>query len=394
MSLPNIMYPAGLSTVVQLSQELLNTSTIIDVTDASAFPPAPNLATISTDNGYEVILYLELDIANNRITNCQRGISGTIAKQWAQGTFIYHSWTGFNANNIINNINYLDNKLQDSINRIYNGMDLTVRFSNEINSTPYNGDVWAWIQARIQAANFVGIYVGDYIPFIVDSNNMNAEIAGIDTYYNYGNPAVGHHIDFISRDLWPTEHVFNKANYNNGTSVSPSPWLASDLYAYLNSLSMNVPNSATANPALVAVDYTTTGVYDKLPNSMKAVIKEKHVRMPLRYTSGSLLTNDNSETWGDIGKLWIPSEVEVYGMIQWGSRVPQASMGFVQYPIFANNMKRIKGQNNGGSSASWWLSSSSGDGSAHITRVGNDGAAIHSVAPSSGMRVPVCFRIL
>ncbi|MDL2318060.1 hypothetical protein LJC74_03065 [Eubacteriales bacterium OttesenSCG-928-A19] len=145
--------------------------------------------------------------------------------------------------------------MEQLANRIYPGVDLTIKFAEEI--TEHGGDPWAWIKARITAVDYSGINIGDYIPFVANTNQIKAEVAGIDTYYNYGDAAVPHHIDFISRDCWPDAHYYNRVNYNNGTSVSPSPWLASDIYAWLNSLSRSVPNAATANPALVTANYTT-----------------------------------------------------------------------------------------------------------------------------------------
>lgn len=274
-------------------------------------------------------------------------------------------------------------------NRIYPGVDLSEVFAEEI--AGYS-DVWAWIKARIQAVDYSGIHVGDYIPFTAGGNAIKAEIAGIDTYYNYGDTAVGHHIDFISRDCWPEAHVFNKVNYNNGTSVSPSPWLASDLYAWLNSLQMQVPNSATANPTLVAVDYRTTGVYDKLPAELKAVIAPKRSLIPSRYTAGSPVNDENGRGWGNIGNLWLPSEIEIFGMMQWGSMNGYATGGFVQYPIFASNSKWIKGAGDGGSRASWWLSTPAGNSFNACTAVSE---SIPNFVPTSttNIRVPICFRV-
>jgi len=283
--------------------------------------------------------------------------------------------------------------LADIYNRIYAGVDLAIKFAAEIAAVPYSGDVWAWIKARIQAANFTGIYIGDYIPFTAGGNTIKAEVAGIDTYYNYGDTAVGHHIDFISRDCWPDTHVFNKANYNNGTTVSPYPWLASDLYAWLNSLAMDVPNATTATPALVSVDYSTTGVYDKLPTALKAVIVTKRLLLPSRYTAGSLLTDENNWSWANAGKIWIPSEVEVYGMEHWGSKNGFSGGGFQQYPIFATNMKRVKGAGEGGVRSHWWSLSADSGNSTHCANVSYSGGANHLSASSTNIYVPVCFRI-
>lgn len=98
----------------------------------------------------------------------------------------------------------------------YPGMDLSLKFAEEIKGYT---SVWKWIQARIKAGNFYGIHVGDYIPFnCTDSakTRIVAVVAGIDTYYKYGDQQVGHHIDFISKDLWPTYIQYNLANFNNG----------------------------------------------------------------------------------------------------------------------------------------------------------------------------------
>lgn len=291
-------------------------------------------------------------------------------------------------------VNNLQQTLGAIHNRIYEGVDLTAKFAAEIAAAPYSGDPWAWIKARIQAADWQGILVGDYIPFKSSNNyNIKAEIAGIDTYYRYGDTEIGHHIDFISRDCWPETHVFNKVNYNNGTSWSGYPWLASDLYAWMNSLSMQVPNAATANPALVAVDYTATGVYDKFPAALKAVITPKRVLLSQRYTAGSLLTSDNNWGWRDAGNLWIPSEIEVYGCEHWGSKNGYSSGGFQQYPIFANNMKRIKGAGDGGGRAPWWLSSPDGGSSSAFAHVSGGGDGGSATASNTGVRVPVDFRI-
>ena len=278
-------------------------------------------------------------------------------------------------------------------NRVYPGIDLTVEYAAEIAVEPYNGDVWAWIKARIQAANYTGLHIGDYIPFVAGGNVIKAEIGGIDTYYNYGDTAVPHHIDFISRDCWPDAHVFNKVNYNNGTSVSPHPWLASDLYAWLNGLAMQVPNSTTADPTMVDVDYSATGVYNKLPAELKTVIVQKRAILPSRYTAGSLLIDDNSWAWADMGKLWVPSEIEVYGCEHWGSKNGYSSGGFQQYPIFATNMKRVKGAGDGGARATWWLLSAHGGHSTYFASVYGRGYGRYYTASNATIRAPLCFRI-
>ena len=275
-------------------------------------------------------------------------------------------------------------------NRIYTGEDLMVKFSAEI--AGYS-EPWAWVKARIGVANFTGINIGDYIPFTAGGNLVKAEVAGIDTYYNYGDAAAGHHVDFISRDCWPELKVFNRVNYNNGTSVSPSPWLASELHAWLNSVQKQVPNAETANPALVTVDYRTTGVLARFPAALQNAIVSKRMLLPSRYTAGSLLTADNAWTWEDAGKLWIPSEIEVHGVEHWGSKNGFSGGSYQQYPIFAQTMKRVKGAGDGGERAYWWLSTAIGGGSVGFSAIFSNGNAANPLASNANVRVPICFRI-
>ena len=284
------------------------------------------------------------------------------------------------------------------------GTDMSAQFAAEINAAPFSGNVWAWIQARIHAGNFDGINVGDFIQFTAGGNVIKAEIAGINTYKNYGDTPVPNHIDFISRDCWPVLKPMNPFNYNNGTTEDSSPWKASDLYFWLNSLQGNVVGSAAADGLpLNPVDYRNNGVWDKLPVILQNVIVQKRLLLPRRYTAGSLLTDDNLWDWKDAGLLWIPSEVEVYGMGVWGSTVltptttqpnGYATGGFQQYPIFANNMRRVKNSADGsGSRSGWWLLSACGGDSTAFCYVHTTGRANTAFATGTGVRAPLCFRI-
>ena len=279
----------------------------------------------------------------------------------------------------------------------YDGKDLTVAFATEIAASPYNGDVWAWLKGRLTAKNLTGIFVKDYISFTCKDNSNNdvtikSVIAGINHDLGYNDTEItAWHIDFISEDVWPENHVWNKANYNNGIAAEPAPWCASDLKAFLNSASGNVPNAATADPATVAVNYSSTGVYDKLPAALKAVIVERRTLEPTRYSAGNLLTDDASWAWKDIGKLWIPNETEVYAQIAWGTRNGYSIGTTHQYPIFTDGKMRIKRKS--GSRAHWWLRSAFSGNSTYAAYVNNAGHAALLNASLAGIAVPVCFRI-
>ena len=276
------------------------------------------------------------------------------------------------------------------MDQTYVGQDLTVKFADEIKGY---SDEWAWAKARKNTGNYAGMHVGDYIP-ITCSNGyvLEAQIAGINTYTGYGDQMVGNHIDFICKELWNDAHVMNKVDYNNGNANSPSPFLASDLNYWLNSKSGNVPNSTRDAAVTTEVDYTTDGVLYYLPDKLKNQIITKRIMLPGRYKAGQVLTNDNLWAWQSTDKLWIPSEVEVYGAPFWGDSGYGAG-GFVQYPLFANNMNRVKRSCSSKERGDWWLLSAYAGNSWGFARVVGFGNAYNTTATATWCAVPVCFRI-
>lgn len=276
------------------------------------------------------------------------------------------------------------------MDQTYVGQDLTVKFADEIKGY---SDEWAWAKARRNAGNYAGMHVGDYIP-ITCSNGyvLKAQIAGINTYTGYGDQQVGNHIDFISKELWNDLHVMNKVDYNNGNANNPSPFLASDLNYWLNSMSGTVPNSTSDSSVTTEVDYTAGGVLYYLPDKLKNQIVSKGIQLPGRYTEGQVLKNDNSWDWQSTGKLWIPSEVEVYGAPCWGNSGYGAA-GFVQYPLFVCNMNRAKLRCASKDRYTWWLLSTYAGGSMNFVRVSSYGYVGNIPATATYVAVPVCFRI-
>lgn len=282
------------------------------------------------------------------------------------------------------------NDVFDDMGQTYVGQDITVKFADEIKGY---SDEWAWMKARKNNGDYKGLHVGDYIP-ITCSNGyvLKAQIAGINTYTGYGDQLVGNHIDFICKELWNDHHVMNKVNYNNGNANSPSPFLASDLNYWLNSMSGTVPNNTSDSSVTTEVDYTTDGVLYYLPDKLKNQIVPKRIMLPSRYTEGSVLTADNSWDWQSTGKLWIPSEVEVYGAPCWGNSGFGMS-GFVQYPLFACNMNRAKLRCESKDCYNWWLLSARSINSTSFASVGAIGHAKYNSAAADIVAAPVCFRI-
>lgn len=337
--------------------------------------------------------------------------------------------------------------------RLYEGTNLAEKFKDEIANY---SDIWWWIKARIKAGNFAGIHVNDFIRWQTTDNKwIESRVAGINTYRRYGDREVPNHIDFISKDLWPTPHVMNPVNYNNGiiptenlsgdgtktafvltnemaavASVtiggtattaytydadthtitftaapvagtnnivvtgtgSECPWLASDLYLYANSLKGHVAGGTSKTSPVKLVDYTKDGIWSKLPEALKSVIVTKRALIPKRYSTSGVLSNNNDWGWQDMGKLWIPSEVEVYGYGVWANNALDKG-NFVQYPIFNCNMRRVKGLGDGCGRRTWWLISAYAGTTSNFCNVDASGYAVYYIASNARVGLPVCFRI-
>jgi len=294
----------------------------------------------------------------------------------------------------------------NAIDRLYDGVDLSTKFATEIASY---ASVWAWIKARIQAANYNGIHVGDYIPYTLSAGtaggvavaqqSMKAQIAGIDTYYGFGDTPVAHHIDFVSKDVINTAIQWQPNDNNNATSVTASPWLSSKVYAWLN----GVNNYTTSSYGSVAhgLSASGAGILQLLPSALQSAIVTKRQLLENRYSSSGLLTYDNNWAWGDMGNLWLPHEVEVYGCQIWSAgnysngTYAHGSMGGVHYPLFAcqgGYHGRVK-TNSSGSRATWWLSAVGGGTSTGACLVDSGGVASIAACSDSTVYAPVCFRI-
>ena len=208
------------------------------------------------------------------------------------------------------------------LDELYTGVDLTVKHAEEIQNE-HNGDAWAWIHSRIQAVNFEGIHVGDYIPvtlsggtiggvFNVASNQQHKmQVAGIDTYYNSGDTPIPHHIDFISLETLETCSMWNEGNTNNGTSAEKNPWKSSRIYAILNGV--NNYSTAAQGSLKHGLNCGSGGVYQMLPQAARNVIIQKRSWIEEQYDGSKQVNYPTGNKWDDVGFLWVPHEVEVCG---------------------------------------------------------------------------------
>lgn len=236
-------------------------------------------------------------------------------------------------------------------------------------------DSWAQLKAKVQAGNYTGIHVGDYKTITLTGGEVVVcEVAGINTYKNHCDTAVGNHIDFISRDCLSGGRRMNPTNNNNGTANEKRPWLASEMYTTLND--------------------ETNGIYAKLPSDLKSAIITKRALMEERYSAGGAVAADTGWSWGDMGKLWLPTEVEVFGHHTWSEPGYGTGGGGcnLQYPIFRYKGV-IKGNGNGGSRCHWWEVSADRTNATYFCNVDYHGLANHHHASDTGICVPLCFRI-
>ena len=93
------LYPGiAFSTPTTLAENIGAADTIIRVADASVFPPAPNYATIGTDEDGETIEYAAK--ADGLLSGCTRGVEGA-AKAWRAGEVIARNFTAADHNGMI-----------------------------------------------------------------------------------------------------------------------------------------------------------------------------------------------------------------------------------------------------------------------------------------------------
>lgn len=86
---------------------------VIPVTDISVFPAAPNLATIGNDENAEVIRYNGIE--GSTLTGCERGFSGTTAKQWEAASVISRQITKYDMDTLRGNVLDLESRKQNNL---------------------------------------------------------------------------------------------------------------------------------------------------------------------------------------------------------------------------------------------------------------------------------------
>ena len=444
------LYPGiAFSPQTVLADNIGAADTIIPVADVSCFPDGPNLATIGTDETGETVFYAAKTA--DALSGCQRGVEGE-ARTWMAGEPVGRNFTAKDHNDLIDLLGQKQDKFEGKSGQVvgFNAEGkavpqeppvppdaVTVAGGGEIEmeeslgegpytfeytpeedgsavqaaqvgydstesgleaetvqraldllsvmvlsgGVPYGKELtesWAALQARIQAGNFKGIRIGDFKTItLTTGEKVVMEVAGIDQYHRCGNFEIGHHIDFISRDCLAGTKVFNDTNTNNGTAAEPNPWRASKLFQTLNA--------------------ETSGVFATLPGDLKACIIDKRALLELRYSAAGALESSTGWEWHYMGKLWVPTEVEVFGNTFWSDGDAGWTGGGgcnLQYPIFYGGAKHIiKGAGNGGGRCTWWEATASRQSSTHVCYAYYFGDAGNYAATDPNIYAPLCFRI-
>lgn len=261
-----------------------------------------------------------------------------------------------NATTALNNAEY---NRQGLIGK-YPGQSLATLLAGEVSGS---ATIYDALHKRVQAANFSGMRVGDYIDVpLVSASNVAAQqsvrflLAHFDPYLYCGDNSKGHHIAFVaSAPVSVAKTVtgvandsylmWNTANTNQGTADVKNPYLNSNLKAWEKLFEACLPEGLT-----------------KYLLTQRVLLEE-------RYSASGALSDSNSWSWQDIGKVWSPSEMEVYGCPVWGTK--GYSVGFdCQFDLFRDTAHRLNGTR-----YAWWLRSVVGGSSSNVCCVSSYGNA-------------------
>lgn len=247
---------------------------------------------------------------------------------------------------------------------------------------------WNDLQQMCVDNNFDDIQIKDYkIVELLDGQVVHMEIAGINTYTDIGDIAIKPHIDFISKDVLKDITAWSNTGSNNGNDTDICPYMISDLKDFLDTIILPKIPDEISN-IIITKHTLLEGRYNGAPLE----ILEEPVQLVSLYAEGDILSS-TTWAWKDIGKLWVPSEFEVFGAQIWTT--PGFGAGAaIQYPLFRYEpTAKIKVHDTTGEAHGWWLSSVANNSSTEACMVTNTGvSSIRQVAAATGY-FPLCFRV-
>lgn len=261
----------------------------------------------------------------------------------------------------------------------YGGNDLSEEFTA------------AQLHAAIAAGDFSKIRVGDYFPITLSGDfhdyaadadkTMNAlmkmEVAAINPYLRFGDAELtAQHVVLCSRDCMPPTLQMRSENSTWYNTAAVNPWLGSALYETLNN---------SENGIIALLEQTALGPYVfKGPNN-------KGMRAWLE-TMAAGAGSPTTASWSNRGRLFLPTEREVYGASVWQSNAYAANVLYNQWPIFAGSGRHIiKGAGDGGGRSFWWLEVAAS--ATNFASVSSYVYANNGNAATTSVRAPLCFLL-
>lgn len=196
---------------------------VIPVADVSAFPDAPNYATIGGNDGDgETILYTAK--TSNSLSGCTRGIEGT-AKSWDSGEIISRNWTAKDHNVLIANLKALEQLLtnvQDGIPTKLADLtaDATHRLVTDTEKSRWN-----------RKSNFSGAYddlTGKPDLFSGDYNDLTGKPTIPTRLSQLSGDATHRVVTDTEKSTWNNKSDFD-GDYNNLTNKPSIPTVSSSV---------------------------------------------------------------------------------------------------------------------------------------------------------------------
>ena len=233
------------------------------------------------------------------------------------------------------------------------------------------------------SGNDVYCAIGDCTPGFDKTMNETVimEVAAINPYLRMGDTELtAQHILFCSRDCLANTIQMRCANGVWFDTAQTNPWLGSAAYKTLND---DDAANYTGNGIIKLVKASALGAYIfGGPNG-----KGMRAYLP---TMASGAASPTAGQWADRGKLFLPTEAEVYGFnVNAANGVYGVGMRYNQWPIFNGSARHIiKGSGNGGSRCYWWLELATT--ASYFAAVRSNGNADYTNA-SGAVRVPLCF---
>lgn len=255
----------------------------------------------------------------------------------------------------------------------YSGTSITSKFQYEIGSS----GVANWLASRASQGNFDGICIGDYVDIACTGVTRRYIVAAIDPYYNLGSPTrMGHHIVMVPEKRWDlsssrdgsyavgTSSIYIKwstAANNNGTATENSPYVGSNLHKWESEVAIK-----------------------QFPKEWQDVMLDYTSYVETRYSASSTLSESTGAKWVNLGKLWSPSTIELFGRSNEVSN--EAARFGTQFPLFSKPTALYKG-------SSLWTRDTSSGNTDRIVCASYLGGLAPTLISSEGTSPLPCFLI-